>query len=33
MAVADTIVCVDCGGTCHRIPFDDPSSAGRSAMS
>jgi hypothetical protein len=24
MAVADTITCVDCGGTCHRLPFDPP---------
>ena len=24
MAVAETIVCVDCGGTCHRLPFDPP---------
>ncbi|MDQ1411792.1 MAG: hypothetical protein QOE07_380 [Acidimicrobiaceae bacterium] len=24
MAVADTIVCVDCGGTCHRQPFERP---------
>lgn len=24
MAVSETIVCVDCGGTCHRLPFDPP---------
>jgi hypothetical protein len=24
VAVADTIVCVDCGGTCHRQPFERP---------
>jgi hypothetical protein len=24
VAVADTIVCVDCGGPCHRLPFDPP---------
>jgi hypothetical protein len=24
MAVADTIVCVDCGGPCARQPFDPP---------
>jgi hypothetical protein len=24
MAVADTIVCVDCGSTCHRVPFEPP---------
>jgi hypothetical protein len=24
VAVARTIVCVDCGGTCHRLPFEDP---------
>ena len=24
MAVADTILCVDCGGLCHRIPLEDP---------
>lgn len=24
MAVADTIVCVDCGGTCHRLPLEPP---------
>lgn len=24
MAPADTIVCVDCGGTCTRVPFDAP---------
>jgi hypothetical protein len=24
MAVANTITCVDCGGTCHRVPFDPP---------
>jgi hypothetical protein len=24
MAVADTITCVDCGGTCHRVPFEPP---------
>lgn len=22
--VCDTIVCVDCGGTCHRSPFGSP---------
>jgi hypothetical protein len=22
--VPDTIVCVDCGETCHRLPFDPP---------
>ena len=22
--VADSIVCVDCGSTCHRIPIDPP---------
>jgi hypothetical protein len=22
--VADTIVCVDCGGTCHRVPLEPP---------
>jgi hypothetical protein len=22
--VADTIICVDCGETCHRVPIDDP---------
>jgi hypothetical protein len=22
--VADTVVCVDCGGTCHRLPFAAP---------
>ena len=21
---ADTIICVDCGGTCHRFPLDEP---------
>ncbi|HLT17100.1 MAG TPA: hypothetical protein VK007_10375 [Acidimicrobiales bacterium] len=24
MAVADSIVCVDCGGTCHRMPIEPP---------
>lgn len=24
MGVADTITCIDCGGTCHRIPFEAP---------
>lgn len=24
MAVAETIVCVDCGGTCHRMPLEPP---------
>lgn len=24
MPVADTVVCVDCGGTCHRLPFVTP---------
>jgi hypothetical protein len=24
MAVAETIECVDCGGTCHRMPFEQP---------
>lgn len=24
MAVPDTITCIDCGGTCHRLPFDAP---------
>ena len=24
MAVAETIVCVDCGGPCRRVPFDIP---------
>ncbi len=24
MPVAETIRCVDCGGTCHRMPFDPP---------
>lgn len=24
MAVADSILCVDCGGMCHRIPFEAP---------
>jgi hypothetical protein len=24
MAVAETIMCVDCGGQCHRMPFDPP---------
>ena len=24
MPVADTIVCVDCGGTCHRQPVEPP---------
>ena len=24
MAVAETIECVDCGGTCHRMPFEAP---------
>lgn len=24
MAVADTITCVDCGGLCHRSPFEAP---------
>lgn len=24
MAVADSIVCVDCGGTCHRMPLEPP---------
>jgi hypothetical protein len=22
--VAETIVCVDCGGICHRSPFEEP---------
>jgi len=22
--VTDTITCVDCGGTCHRVPFEPP---------
>jgi hypothetical protein len=22
--VPRTIVCIDCGGTCHRLPFEDP---------
>lgn len=22
--MADTITCIDCGGTCHRIPLDPP---------
>jgi hypothetical protein len=22
--IGDTIVCVDCGGTCHRVPIDPP---------
>lgn len=24
MPVADTVICVDCGGLCHRFPPDDP---------
>ena len=24
MAIADNIVCVDCGGDCRRTPFDQP---------
>jgi hypothetical protein len=24
MAVAETITCVDCGGTCHRMPVEPP---------
>jgi hypothetical protein len=24
MGVADTIECVDCGGTCHRMPLEPP---------
>lgn len=24
MAVAETIVCVDCGGTCYRQPLEPP---------
>lgn len=24
MAVAEQIVCVDCGGTCHRSPMEPP---------
>lgn len=24
MAVADSIVCVDCGGSCHRMPLEPP---------
>ncbi len=24
MTVADTIVCIDCGGSCHRLPLDIP---------
>lgn len=24
MAVAETIECVDCGGTCHRMPAEPP---------
>jgi len=24
MPVAETIECVDCGGTCHRIPSEPP---------
>ena len=24
MPVADTIICVDCGGTCHRMPLALP---------
>jgi len=24
VAVADQIVCVDCGGTCHRMPAEPP---------
>jgi hypothetical protein len=24
MPVADTITCVDCGSTCHRVPFEAP---------
>ncbi len=24
MAIADTIVCIDCGVTCHRIPLQPP---------
>ena len=24
MPVADTIVCIDCGGPCHRLPFEPP---------
>lgn len=24
MAVAETIECVDCGGTCHRMPWEPP---------
>lgn len=24
MAVAETIVCVDCGGLCRRIPLEEP---------
>jgi hypothetical protein len=24
MAVAETIECVDCGGTCHRMPVEPP---------
>ena len=24
MPVADTIICVDCGGSCQRVPFDAP---------
>ena len=24
MPVPDSITCVDCGGTCHRMPFEAP---------
>jgi hypothetical protein len=24
VAVADSIVCVDCGGSCHRMPLEPP---------
>lgn len=24
MPVSETVVCVDCGGTCHRLPFEPP---------
>jgi hypothetical protein len=24
VSVARTIVCVDCGGVCHRTPFEEP---------
>jgi hypothetical protein len=24
VGVPDTITCIDCGGECHRVPFDPP---------